>query len=75
MYPYVCKIRYYEDVDEKKLNLLLYASNFEEAAHFAEGYAYNIVSMEIYATGDEVQLFEVTDEVADNLIKNESVMQ
>lgn len=74
MYPIVCTVKFYEDTEERKMNLLLYASSFEEAAHIVERYVYDIISIEFCMTGDETQLFQVTDEVAENLIKNESIM-
>ena len=74
MYPYVCKLEYYDDekipYQLRKMNLLLYAESFEDAMRVVSHYIDNIESVHLYCVGDEYTIFEVEDNVADEIIKS-----
>lgn len=76
MFPYVVKTEYYdEDISGyKKLNCLLYADNFYDVCERIIKYC-DPDHIEIDCVGDEFQLFEVTEDIANALIKGSGVYE
>ena len=74
MCPYLCRIEYYDDYKipyvKRKMNLLVYAESFDEAMHYASHYIDSIESIQIYCIGDEATLIEVSDETAEQILKD-----
>ena len=70
MYPYVVKTTCYDqDLVQKPLNFLIYASGFAAAAREIESlFGPDLASIYIYACGEEGDVFEVNEEIADVLI-------
>ena len=74
MFPYICKIEYYDDTQVPyklcKTNLLIYAHNFEEAMTTVTNYVDDelLEAAHILCVGDEYSLFEVSDEVVEEII-------
>ena len=76
MYPFVVKVKYWDDYHEpwelKKINILLYAEDFTDAANKIEHrYVDNIEYISVSAVADEGMFFEVPEEIADALIAGE----
>lgn len=74
MYPFVVKVEYWDDFEtpwtRARLNILVYADTFAEAAaRIEDRYVDNIESIEVIACGDNSQLFEVSDKIANALIE------
>lgn len=68
MYPYVLKATYFDtNYEQKQINCLIYAENMSAAAARIERYC-DPEDLEIHCVGDEVQLFEVSEEIANALI-------
>lgn len=75
MYPFVIKITYWDDISNtlKPLNLLIYAESFAAAVKSIEDkYVDGIESLSIHCVGDSVQLFEVSNFIADLIINNKA---
>lgn len=72
MYPYVVKTEYYDDEDKvnKKLNCLIYGNDFSDVCKRIVRYC-DPDHIEINCVGDEYQLFEVPEYIADTLIKGD----
>ena len=74
MYPYICKIEYYDSFQIpyklRKTNLLIYANGFDEAMTTITNYVDEdlLEAAHILCVGDEYSLFEVSDEVVEELI-------
>ena len=76
MYPFVIKITYFdEDSDSfKPLNVLIYAESFAAAVKYIEDkYIDDIENIEIHCVGDSIQLFEVSDFIADLIIADKAI--
>ena len=76
MYPFVIKITYFdEDSDSfKPLNVLIYAESFAAAVKYIEDkYIDDIVNIEVHCVGDSIQLFEVSDFIADLIIADKAI--
>lgn len=79
MYPFVCGVRYFpafldleKEVTEQHTNVLIYAPNFAEAAAQVEAYfGDELIAVTVEAISDAGTLFEVSDEIAENLILHE----
>lgn len=79
MYPFVCGVRYFpmcldpeKEVAEQHTNVLIYAPNFGEAAAQVEAYfGDELIAVTVEAISDDGTLFEVSDEIANNLILHE----
>ena len=71
MYPFVIKITYFDEFSDsfKPLNVLIYAESFAAAAKYID----DIVSIEIHCVGDSIQLFEVSNFIADLIIADKAV--
>lgn len=72
MCPYICRIDYYEDYTvpyvKRRMNLLVYAKDFDEAVSKVTHYIDNIESINIICVGDELALFEVSDETVEEIL-------
>lgn len=76
MYPFVIKITYFDESSEsfQPLNVLVYAESFAAAVKYIEDkYIDNIDNIEIHCIGDSVQLFEVSDFIADLIIEDKAI--
>ena len=72
MYPFVCGIRYWDEIDheEKDTYLLLYSHSFSDAMNAVEDYfGENLISANIHCVAEEGSYFEVSKEVATALVK------
>lgn len=75
MYPFVVKITYWDDIYNtfKPLNLLMYAESFAAVVKSIEDkYVDGIESLSIHCVGDSVQLFEVSNFIADLIIDDKA---
>ena len=76
MYPFVIKITYFDESSEsfQPLNVLVYAESFAAAVKYIEDkYIDDIISIEIHCVGDSIQLFEVSDFIADLIIEDKAI--
>lgn len=76
MYPFVIKITYFDESSEsfQPLNVLVYAESFAAAVKYIEDkYIDNIDNIEIHCVGDSVQLFEVSNFIADLIIEDKAI--
>lgn len=76
MYPFVIKITYFDEFSDsfKPLNVLIYAESFAAAVKYIEDkYIDDIVNIEIHCVGDSIQLFEVSNFIADLIIEDKAI--
>ena len=76
MYPFVVKVKYWDDFFEPwvltDMNVLVYAESFTEAVDMIEHrYVDNIESISVHSVADKGMLFEVPEVIADALILGE----
>lgn len=76
IYPYVVKAEYYdEDINNyKKIYCLMYAKNAYDICKRIVRYC-DPEHIEIDCVGDESQLFEVSEDIADAIIKGDGIYE
>ena len=80
MYPFVAKVRYFNEYsvnndgvyDETSCNQLLYADNFTDAMHQIEvNFADSLIAASLECVADEYTCFEIPDAMVDAFILGE----
>jgi len=79
MYPFVCGIQYWDEIDhaERTRYNLLYAENFAEASSAVETYygMENVISLNLHCIGEADMFFDVPEDIATALVKGGGIYE